>query len=90
MDKFLSDDEYKKIGKALDSTLCYNGLLVGKGDIKLDCDDKNVDTFIKASNLDDALLSFVVSKLFEEGKIVINGDEKDINYIKKLLGENNE
>ena len=88
MDKNFS----KQIGEAINDTINLKGAIVYYNGEYIDIDkEENIEVSIKCDEFNKHMISYVISKMFSEGKIEFVGDcNKDINYIKKLLEGKNE
>ena len=89
---YLEEDELnqllKKIGKVLERTLDQKGIMVRYEGEYIDLDKDDVEISVKCSEIDNHMVSYVISKMFLEGKIAFKRDvEKDVEYLKKLLKE---
>lgn len=83
------DEFYEKIGKAIEDTYGYKGLVVDyKGEL-IDFDEDNVEVCVKIGEFNNHMITYVIAKMFLEGKITFKeGCDKDIEYLKKLVKEN--
>lgn len=87
MDEILCE----KISDALSDVLDFKGTIICHNGEYIDVDEDYPEVSVKAKEFDKYMVAYVITRMFSEGKIEFIGDcDKDINYIKKLLGVENE
>ena len=87
----MDENLYKEIGKALDDVLDLKGIIVHYDGQYIDIDKDKLEVSVKIEECDKHMIAYIIVRMFSEGKIEFVGDyNKDVDYIKKLLGVKNE
>lgn len=87
----MDENLYKGIGKALDDVLDLKGIIVHYDGQYIDIDKDKLEVSVKIEECDKHMIAYIIVRMFSEGKIEFVGDyNKDVDYIKKLLGVKNE
>ena len=87
----MDENLYKEIGKALDDVLDLKGIIVHYDGQYIDIDKDKLEVSVKIEECDKHMIAYIITRMFFEGKIEFVGDyNKDVDYIKKLLGVENE
>lgn len=87
----MDENLYKEIGKALDDVLDLKGIIVHYDGQYIDIDKDKLEVSVKIEECDKHMIAYIITRMFSEGKIEFVGDyNKDVDYIKKLLGVKNE
>lgn len=87
----MDENLYKEIGKALDDVLDLKGIIVHYDGQYIDIDKDKLEVSVKIEECDKHMIAYIIVRMFSEGKIEFVGDyNKDVDYIKKLLGVENE
>lgn len=76
-----------RISKAMINTLEYKGATIKHNNEIIYLDKEEIR--IGGKNFDDTMVTYVIAKMIEEGKILFVGDcDADVIYLRKLVGLN--